>query len=576
MFSRNSEVSDELVNDIVYKSMNIYPSSANILPIIISIDTERLINLGKIPVYTGQQMRCRHCCAYFNPYSIIHDHPSVWKCSVCGLINQLPLPPSNSFDTGFSLARSSVPYNNTVFDIVSQPKHFRENRNLIIVAIHSHISNETLATISESVKNNENTDYILIFFGVNVEVYNKKMNCFQVLCIDDEDAFLPASISEMKMDGESLKAQIMNVKYSEKDFMNIYKLSSLVKEIENMNFAENGEYAPTRLIIYTNGISSPHAVSIKSITHLCAIGRSKDSLYHLEDFVKEPGSRAVSIPDEKEKEKIDIFSQQAFSSKVITRQSIQFFHNRSCTGKTTSANSRIIEIDRCYYSGQNLSMIVQAEVKFYVRNDKTITRVVAMKIPLGIDVKIYNSMTFKRPYRCLYSVASYFVDRMSEMMKDQRLFQVRNTVLDIAHKYPFKGIFKNFVFSIFMSKAIAEEESPLQRRGILNSLSTLEQPLQFLFFLPLEIKGKNVFPIYPTSSPEADIRICHDMIYARDTIEDPVEEVNRALKLIDAEFLFLPISVVKEFPKVDKSREFSKWSESWETNSYDMKKITNI
>ena len=102
MFCRQNDVDDELVNELVYKSMSIYPTASYVLPMVISLDTERILNLDNLPVYFGQQMRCEHCKAYFNAYCLIHDHPSVWKCSICNSVNQLPLPPSNSFDTGFS------------------------------------------------------------------------------------------------------------------------------------------------------------------------------------------------------------------------------------------------------------------------------------------------------------------------------------------------------------------------------------------------------------------------------------------------------------------------------------------
>ena len=571
MFYRQSDVNDELVNEIVYKSMSIYPTTSYILPMVLSLDLEQILSFNNLPIYSGQQMRCEHCMAYFNAYCLIHDHPSVWKCSICGSVNPLPLPPSNSFDTGFSLARKAVPYNHAIFDIIEQKKHHNTSKNLIIVAVQLYFDEIIFKTISDAIDENDTeNEYILIVFDSNVQIFNGLTKRFNVLCYTDNEFFLPAPIESLKTNAKACKFVLSNLVKSANFSCCLNQLSYIVKLIETANQGNIKEKIPAKFIMFLSGIPLAPSISINICSDICVIGPNANTLNYCNDLTDIQGSSVNYIENPNDLLKISVFAKKCFGKKVIKDLHIQFFAPRSTHVESSRRNSIIASIDRVNYSASQQKMIVQAEISFNEKDEKKITRIIAVKIPLAFELKIYKSMTFKRQFRCLYSISSYLIDKICSILSDHKLFQVRTEIFNLALRYPMDQFFTNFVFAIFNSRAISEDTNPLSRRGIFHWLRTMPLSLQFLYFLPLEVDGNGqVTPILPSINQNAIARITHDSIFVKECDDDPKIIAQKAMNAIDASHVILPIYVVKEFyPSEDKTQQFQKWKESWSYNVY--------
>ncbi|EAX97131.1 hypothetical protein TVAG_469040 [Trichomonas vaginalis G3] len=539
--------------------MKVYPLSSSILPLIISLDTDAIMNLENVPEFDDNSTRCGLCNAFFNSYAIIHDHPSVWKCALCNRVNTLPLPPSNSFDTGFSLAQKSIPYNNIVFDFIKQPRNHKNQKPCIILAVISSLNRQIIDKISEGIDDSLEIDYILIYFNAYVEIFDTQSNSFKVLLCESSDIFLPTSVDRMKMNSTKLKNVLKSYIPPARSDSNLSPLCAIVNEI---NLEE-----PTRFVCFAKGPVQTMSSQIQYPTYLCFIGDSINKLGYFNSLINVPGSK-FTIIDDSDLSKVLFFSQKCFRTKIVKDIQIQFYMPKTMFQSNVSPNSRIAAFERSNFSGAVLFSIAQAELGYTEVNEKNVKRIISIKIPLTPHAKIYKSSTFKFPYRCLFSVCSYIIEEIKKMTETQQLFQIRGFIFETAQRYPHELLFKNFIFSLFRSKLLDQGADLYTRSGIAHMLCTLPIPNIFFYFVPLEYVNGKIEPVIPKPNKDAIARLTHDAVYILDSVEDPKSIVNSIAKAMDLLYIDSCIEIVPKLQEInDYTEGYRQWESAWSKNT---------
>lgn len=558
MHGRKTEPDDSMIQNIVFKSMEVYPLSGAINPLIITPDLDTILNLRNVPEYDENFTKCSSCNAFFNAYSLISDHPSVWKCSLCGKVNTLPLTPSNSFNTGFSLAQKSIPYNNVIFDYVEKPKNYKEEKNCFIIVIQSSLSHEIMAKIAESIDDKSEDDYILIFFNYYIEVFDSISKTLKAIYATSTDIFLPITVDQMKINATQAKQIINSYKSHVRNDSNLSSLSLFLNE-----FSLN---VPARIALFAQCPFPTFSTELQIPAYVCIIGFSDQNLGHAIGFCSKFGSKYVYLPDS-DLTKIYSFATRCFRDKVVKDLTLQYYLPKESNRDIRLFKARNGVVARTNFTGALLSMIVQTEMTWTEKNGKKVIRVITMKVRLSFDSKVYRTATFKFPFRCVFAASSYMIEEINKCLDDQKLFQIRAKILEIAYKYPLEILFKEFVFGLFRSRLIDEKTEHSTRIGLGQMLVTLPAPNIFLYFVPLDYVNGKVEPAVPVPHKNAIARISYQVLYIKDTVEDPNSIAEEIAKKMDLVYIDVIIKVVSELPSVkDFSKEFKSWSENWDKN----------
>ena len=514
------EIKEELVNDFIKISMGTYSSNFQNIPLILKFDFSNFF-CSSIPCYHDKSILCRHCGASFNPYCVISEASINWVCSICGHINQLPLPSPISNETGYSLACKSVPYNNAVFDVISSMDD-NVDKPIIVIAIHSSLINDFKNIIDEINDENKLFRYSLIVFDNFIQLFDFKTKSWKVIM--DNNYFSPTLLENLIGDWNEIKKAIKSIRISISSFCNITNLLSFVKQ-----------FKLSKLVILLNSLPNNLMTKIDVTCSIAIIGKSKTSLFQYKVF-----NKCSLFHSESFDYKMMNFIQNEINTPFMYEPKI-IFH----TSKTVNINT--FDFDIYSISLKNVNSVIeymQFEIKFTAINGIKVQRYINLKIPISSSKKIYQSIAFPKHLLNIYSFSSFIIYKCYIASFEEPINKLKEIIFNLSSMYPMKELWPIFINSVLSSPIFNESINQIQS----TLFFLLKLPVQFLFlyFLPVDYSDEKIHPSCTTPNSLSKGRATFNGIYI---LDDSILPQFLSLLHISNNSI-LPIYKVNELPNI--------------------------
>ena len=248
--SQINQVSKLSLSDFIRTSSEVIPSNEYLIrntgiPFGINLTPFPDIDISLLSQYSfgggnGLIPRCSKCKSFYNPFCLINENYSSYKCNICGNINNL-----NNIDE--KILNKIEKDNNEVYEIFANSDYIENspmssNFAFILDFTNKSINSGSIKTFFETLRyiinnkyfiNPERTFISFISFnysGVNFYKINKKNNSIQILEINNDEPFVP----------DVKKNLIFNIE-DNLDIINIL-LDGLENLYNNINNINNNEY----------------------------------------------------------------------------------------------------------------------------------------------------------------------------------------------------------------------------------------------------------------------------------------------------------------------------------------------
>ena len=251
--SQINQVSKLSLTDFIRTSSEVIPSNEYLIrntgiPFGINLTPFPDIDISLLSQYSfgggnGLIPRCSKCKSFYNPFCLINDNYSSYKCNLCGNINNL-----NNIDE--KILNKIEKDNNEVYEIFANSDYIENspmssNFVFILDFTNKSINSGAIKTFFETLRyiiNNKyfnNTERTFVsfisfnHFGVNFYKINKKNNSIQILEINNDEPFVP----------DVKKNLIFNIE-DNLDIINILLdgLENLYNNINNVEYNKESEY----------------------------------------------------------------------------------------------------------------------------------------------------------------------------------------------------------------------------------------------------------------------------------------------------------------------------------------------
>jgi hypothetical protein len=190
-----------------------------------------------------------------------------------------------------------------------------------------------------------------------------------------------------------------------------------------------------------------------------------------------------------------------------------------------------------------LFVFIQIEIQL----GKNVRRFMTIRVPFGMDGKLYQSSAFPSIFRNVSAAASYLVATLSESQQFAD---------NCAKSFPMANeMWARFVFAMLQSRIWLE--SGQERQGLLLAISNTIPQLLILQFMPLYVvNGK----LSGSRGVEASACISHDGIFVVGDCD-----VKSICELLELNECLLPIYRVSEVPAIPYDESvFTAWHQQWE------------
>ena len=553
MNRNKNEIKEEIANKFVLRSMMTYPADITILPLILYFDKEQM---SKIPVqkYEDTLIICTACGAFFNPYCPIGESSIYWKCSICGSLNKLPLPPSDSILTPYAIAKRNLCYNNAAFDVIPQQKIVSVQPK-IVIAIQSNILNNVVDSVICSLSPNQLYRYSIVAFDSSLQIFNFSHNCWNVFNEDFE--FLDDYNYFFDNTGNAIKA-ITTFHSSLNNGCNINIVCRFVNTFHN-----------TKLVLILSGpIYGPppsvnFPVSVVFYDHFQTTPPFfSPSFEQFSAWENNPNINILYFNNAFDyKETLNYFLYKALQFPFESDFQIRLRTPKFIENETYDNN--IFLLKRKWGGGSILTIFCQFEIKFHDVNGILVYRYVNLKIPYSQDPRIYKTATFPNPLINMSVTATYIMAE-SRKLKSKPSYVVRNAIMDLLFQYPIiHSCWEGFAYMLITSHLLKDSTEIQQRNCLFLFLKYLPPQLIFLYFLPLQYTNRILIGVFPKTSEEATAIVKMNSI---DTISDVGDDI-REILMID-EYI-LPVFKVNELAQYENNEEiFKKWAHDWDISRY--------
>ena len=251
--SQINQVSKLSLTDFIRTSSEVIPSNEYLIrntgiPFGINLTPFPDIDISLLSQYSfgggnGLIPRCSKCKSFYNPFCLITENYSSYKCNLCGNINNL-----NNIDE--KILNKIEKDNNEVYEIFANSDYIENspmssNFVFILDFTNKSINSGAIKTFFETLRyiiNNKyfnNTERTFVsfisfnHFGVNFYKINKKNNSIQILEINNDEPFVP----------DVKKNLLFNIE-DNLDIINILLdgLENLYNNINNNEFNKESEY----------------------------------------------------------------------------------------------------------------------------------------------------------------------------------------------------------------------------------------------------------------------------------------------------------------------------------------------
>jgi len=543
------QIHEEYAQNSIWQSMNVYPNEPTILPLMINVDIHKLREKSDFPMYSGPPMRCKNCGAYLNPYCLIQNNPSKWKCVICSSWNSLPLPPSNSFYSGHSIAQKSVPYNSVVFDINSAVSDIRP---VVFIVVQSVISYQLFPIFYQIIENRKDSDYCLLVFDSQVQVYDFVSHRFLIIC-EEDGIFLPSIPDRFIGKAKELASVLRVAKINHGAGCSINLVASLIAQISNSIMHH--------IMWFIMGPVTTYPEKISGISTFFLVGYH----YSLSETIRNNVTLSTrfhhieNLDSELLIECLCRMIEASFSEVITSTPLLSCRYSKNLLLSEHSTHSSLFTFTR---TGPNSSLVayVQFEVNFETVQ-ATCQRYICIRIPMCPDGKYYRSSTFINPTSCFYTVFSYIIEEIFEKINKTSIHIIRNHIMSLAYKYPIILSFSDSIYSILKSDILNENNN----KGILPvllSLKSLPLPFQFLRFVSVDYDGEILYSPLKEKNRQAISRITYDKMFIQKNHEDVIEYFCSRLRISPSS---LTIEIIDQIPQLEND-DFIQWEKAFKLN----------
>ncbi|OHT11087.1 hypothetical protein TRFO_04024 [Tritrichomonas foetus] len=552
MNRNKNEIKEEIANKFVKRSMIAYPADPLILPLVLYLD---LSQFPLIPIieYHGQMNQCKICGSFFNPYCPIGESSINWKCSICGTLNQLPLPPSDSIMTAYGIAKKSISYNNAVFDVIPPHRPINQTLPRIVIAIQSTLFETVKSYILKALVENPLFIYSVIVFDSTIQIFNFHLHSWHAVA---DDFIMPTSKTDHFFE-TSLKCH-----HAFKSSLKPKNMGCNIEMVcDYVNFFYNS-YVNTKLVLILCGSVVVPPPFVNFPVSVAFIG---DSL-SLEQFKMWENNPSITLQQFNfnnyiENEHFFYYIYKSLQYPFLSDVKITLRKPKSFS--MTNISNHLYTITRQYNTNNILAGFIQFEIQFYNVHGIKCFRYITLRIPLSPDPKIYRSATFPNPLQQMFVAASFLVSQISQNYNETPL-KLRNLIMELSYQFPLASSFwPHFIYKLITSDLVSDSINNHKRCQTLLSLKDLPPQLIFLYFLPLQYINKNLSPIFPKASKDATAQVNSKKISIIAEIGSDVVE------LLNIDEYVLPIEKVDSFLETaDEEALFLKWKHNWEISSY--------
>lgn len=578
MFGLKRNIEERKVEKFATRSMKMYPKDTKVMPLVIAVDFEAFEASNDLPLYIADRFSCLSCHATFNMYCLPYEDTSRWKCSICHYLNLLPLPPTNSFDTSYTLAARSIPYNNIAYDFIDRKEQHINLRPHIIIAIHSRFPLEVIKTLPELVKKDKNDiDYTLLLFGNNLEVYDFKIKRFLVICHDPENSgtvFIPTAFDNLKGSANELVNILEKINLPHGFGCCFRSLTNLIKLFP--------ECHSRKVVCFLNGSTfSIYPSDIRIPMHLFLYSYKRDSLGYLSKLLTLPGTHVSIYSDFNStlaQSDFNLQADKALNRPAMGNAYVDLIAPKSMNVDRICSNGYVFMISPKNGVKIPKRICIQLAVRFNDSRGRSVIRSGTFSLKFTDSEELNPNFIFKNPFTSLFSVAALFVDTARKMADSPNYNVVGQKILNISYEFPMREIYPNFVFG-FLQSSFIRKPTPAELMIGTIAIRTEAPIIQFLEFCPLEYVNDQLLPAVPCENEGALARLTSKGIFIKKSACGGVEgpnEINVAYAiaqkaLIKAGFSRAydhPVLIVDEFKHLpDMTREYNIWIKRWMFNA---------
>lgn len=583
MNRNRTEIKEEFANRFIMRSMMAYPSDKAILPLIFHLNTSKIDDESKIQQYNDQIIKCSLCGSFFNPYCQINDSSVNWKCSICNTINQLPLPPSDSIYTAYSLAKKYVCYNNAIFDFIPPHTPIRNHQKpKIIISIQGSIYNNIKSVLCQLPNENDLFSYGLTIFDSSLQLFNFHSKTWHIISDfgDDNNFFFPTN-QEFLFGSFSDTQQIFlsNYDFTSNNQCNIDKVCKFVSNFQNVKLllilSGPLESVPPTInypvtIIYYKNISPTPAIE----NFFQWSNNPSTSFFVINNIDSGYSNNSQQTILQNNSLKLTYILSKSLFYPFKSNITIRLRTPKLFEIKNQNDDSKIFTVFRLQKSVAQILSFAQFEISFNdCMNDGLSTiRYINVRMPLSPDPRIFRSATFPNPLQHLCIAAYYIFGQIREIFlieKETIFLKIKNKIMDIAFQFPLMNFFwPHFIHELTNSDILKNSMDPNERNLIFLTLKNLPPQITLLHFLPLQYCDGNLIPLYPKANKEAIARVNENEILIISG-NNSQEIASNILKLLKIDEYILPVIEVMAFEETkDEESLFDQWKHDFELASY--------
>lgn len=577
------EIKEEIVNEFILRSMMAYPSDKVILPLIFHLNISNLNEEKSIQQWNNQIIKCRLCGSFFNPYCQINENSVNWKCSICNSINQLPLPPSDSIFTAYSVARKSICYNNAVFDFIPSHLPIKNNHKpKIIISIQNSIYNDVKNILSTLSEENDLFSYSLTVFDSALQLFNFHSKTWHIISdIEDDGIFFFPTNKEFLFGSFHDTQKVFTTEdcFSSNNQCNIENICKFVSNFQN-----------AKLLLILSG---PITSSIPSISFPVSVifyksknfnlmenfhqwSNNASSSFYKFDYTEVFNINQADVSQKKPFVKLVYFLSKSLFLPFKSNISIRLHAPKLFNINQEKNDFHIFTLARHQSSIAQILSFAQFEISFNdCMNDGLLTyRYINVKIPLSPDPRIFRSSTFPNLLRHLSVAASLIVARLREILffeNETITLKITNQIMEFAFQFPLVNFFwPHFVHELIFSDILQKTKNLSEISLILLILKNLPPQITLLHFLPFQFVNGNLLPLYPKANKDAVARVTEDeILIINDQKQNSKEIAKNICQLLDIDEWMLPVVEVASFEEFrDDEIEFNQWKHDFELSSF--------
>lgn len=579
MNRKRKEIKEEIVGKYISRSMMAYPSDKSITPLIFHIDTSRIIEDTSIEQYDDQTIKCRLCGSFFNPYCQINDSSINWRCSVCYSVNQLPLPPSDSIFTPYSIAKNLTCYNNAVFDFI--PPHLpitNHQKPKIIISIQSCIYNDVKNILFQSLKDNDLFSYAFTIFDSSIQIFNFHLKSWHIISdfANDNSFFLPTKKEFLFGNSSELK----NALSTDNNFS-----SNENQNIENVfHFVNCFQNAKLLLILKYPILTSPPSFSFPASVVFYESTNTFSSMENLlqwsnsisADFFyfKTHYNSQATITQNISYSRLINFLSKSLITPFKTEIKVVFRAPKLFEINQEKEDYHLFTVSRRQSSVAQILSFAQFEISFKdcMRDEISIFRYINVKIPLSPDPRVFRSATFPNPLQHLCVASRYILSRLRNFIileHETILLKLQNQLMEISYQFPLTDSFwPHFIYQLLNSDFLRDSQNFNKIHSILFKYKNMPPQICLLHFLPFQFVNDKLIPLFPKENKEAVARVTENVIFVAKN-NDTASIAQKICTLLDIDDLKLPVVEVESFEEAkDEEALFDRWKHNFELSRY--------